>query len=52
MTQHYEHYELTDSVPGNIYQQKIFAALGFISVCKCVQKWQIQLNSVGWVVVM
>jgi hypothetical protein len=36
---------------GNIYVQKIFAALHFISVCKCVQKWQIQLNSVGWIVV-
>jgi hypothetical protein len=41
-----KHYELADSIPGNIYQRKFFAALRFISVCNCVFLWQIQLNSV------
>jgi hypothetical protein len=28
-----KHYKLIESVPGNIYEQKIFAALRFIHVC-------------------
>jgi hypothetical protein len=31
-----KHYDLIDIAPGDIYQQKMYAALRLVSVCKCV----------------
>jgi hypothetical protein len=35
-----KHHEITDRIPGNIYQQKF---CGF-ALYLCLQKWQIQPN--------